>query len=508
MDGSQNRRLASVDDNDPMGGISYPGVYVEEVGSRIHSISGVPTSGAAFVVEGIDDAGPKRSGLARAVTVRDYADFASALPGIGVAHAEPVARSVRSFFANGGSELHVVPVMPEASWGDQLSALDHVPGVGLLCLPGETGVQRLRDALAYADRRGLFLIVDPPGDDPDGAAALARSLAATGSANAAMFFPALRLAGEGGAHPPSAVVAGVYARTDRARGVWEAPAGVEARLIGVDGPAVQVDDDRIAALAAAGVNPIRELPDGGTVIWGARTVQGADGVPSEWTYVSMRRLVLFLEQTLDRGTRWAVFEPNDEPLRATLRSMVATFLNGLWRAGAFRGETPDEAYFVRCERMTQSDLDNGRLVIEVGVAPTRPAEFVIVRIGQWMRTESAPVTVVISGRDLGGRLRLPHRPVVSDGFQLAVGAGQGWTPWTLIEDLSVAGRDDRVYVLDASAGEVGFGDGEHGAMPPTDGATIRASYRPGSGSAGNVTGIGGIISQLKRKLDRVPGLRW
>jgi hypothetical protein len=239
-------------------------------------------------------------------------------------------------------------------------------------------------------------------------------------------------------------------------------------------------------------------------------VQGADGVQSEWTYVSMRRLALFLEESLDRGTRWAVFEPNDEPLWASLRSMVGTFLDGLWRAGAFRGERPDEAYFVRCDRstMTQSDLDNGRLVIEVGVAPTRPAEFVIVRIGQWTKTESAPVRVVISGRDLGERLRLPHRPVLSHGFQLEVGAGQGWTPWTLIEDLSLAGPDDRVYVLDTSAGDVGFGDGEHGARPPTDGATIRASYRRGSGSAGNVTGIGGIISQLKRKLVRVLGLRW
>jgi phage tail sheath protein FI len=410
-----------------MAGISYPGVYVQEVGSGVHTISGVPTSGAAFVVEGIDDAGAKRSGLARAVTIRDYADFARALPGIGVAHAEPVARSVRSFFANGGSELHVVPVVPEASWGDQVSALDHVPGVGLLCLPGETDVERLREALAYADRRGLFLIVDPPGDDPEAAVALARSLAETGSANAAVFFPALRLTGEEGAHPPSAAVAGVYARTDRARGVWEAPAGVEARLIGVDGPAVQVDDDWIAALAAAGVNPIRELPDGGTVVWGARTVQGADGVQSEWTYVSMRRLALFLEESLDRGTRWAVFEPSDEPLWARLRSMVGTFLDGLWRAGAFRGERPEEAYFVRCDRstMTQSDLDSGRMVIEVGVAPTRPAEFVIVRIGQWTTTESAPVTVVISGRDLGERLRLPHRPVLSDGFQLEIEAGEG-----------------------------------------------------------------------------------
>ncbi len=492
-----------------MAGISYPGVHVEEVGSVVHTISGVGTSGAVFVVEGINAAGAERSGPARAVTVRDFADFARALPGIGVAHAEPVAQSVRSFFANGGSELHVVPVVPEASLGDQLSALDHVRGVGLLCLPGETDIEWLREALAYADRRGLFLIVDPPGDDSDAAVTLARSLAETGSANAAVFFPAVRMIGEEGTHPPSAAVAGVYARTDRARGVWEAPAGMEALLIGVDGPAVQMDDDRIATLAAAGVNPIRELPDGGTVVWGARTVQGADGVQSEWTYVSMRRLALFLEGSLDWGTRWAVFESNDEPLWARLRSMVATFLDGLWRIGAFRGESPDEAYSVRCDRstITQSDLDNGRLIIEVGVAPTRPAQFIMIRIGQLTKTESASVTVVISGRDLGERLRLPHRPVLSDGFRLEIDAGEGWTPWTLIEDLIGAGPNDRVYVLDTSAGEVRFGDREHGARPATDGATIRASYRRGTGAPRNVTRIGGIVSHLLRKFVRALGLR-
>jgi uncharacterized protein len=132
------------------------------------------------------------------------------------------------------------------------------------------------------------------------------------------------------------------------------------------------------------INCIRTFPDIGTVIWGSRTLQGGDEQASEWKYVSVRRLFLFLEESIDRGTQWTVFEPNGKPLWAKLRSSIAAFLYSLFQQGAFQGRVPEEAYFVKCDRetMTQGDIDAGTVIVLVGVAPLKPAEFVIFRIGQ------------------------------------------------------------------------------------------------------------------------------
>jgi uncharacterized protein len=480
--------------------ISYPGVYVEEVSLRARSIEGVPTSGTAFVVSS-DGAEP----LDRAVTVRDYADLARALPGVATATAEA---SVRPFFENGGTELHVVEAAPGEALTPALSGLDGIPDLGLLCLPGETDPERLTEALEYAERRGLFLLVDPPGDDPEEAIAMTHALAQTGSANAAVFFP--RLLVDGFPVPPSGAVAGLYARTDRTRGVWTAPAGPEATLLGVDGPTLPVSDHLADRLSGGAVNTIRTFPDGRTVVWGARTVQGSDPAGSGWKYVPVRRFALYLERSIDRGIRWAVFEPNDEPLWAQLRQQVEAFLVGLWRAGAVAGQTPQQAYFVKTDRttMTQSDLDNGRLVILVGVAPLRPAEFVTIRIGQWMTPGPPATTVVVSGRGLGGVLRLPHRPVRSEGFRLEVDAGDGWVAWTRVDALGQAGPEDRAYTVDPSAGEVRFGDGQHGARLPTGEANVRASYRQGAGGAGTVPNpkVQGFLTVVRRWILRAIGL--
>jgi phage tail sheath protein FI len=169
----------------------------------------------------------------------------------------------------------------------------------------------------------------------------------------------------------------MYARTDLARGVWHSPAGEDADLRGVLGPAVELRVDEVSELAEAGINSIRRLPSG-TVVWGARTL-AAD---AEWKYVNVRRLLVYVERSLERGTQWAVFEPNDERLWTKLRAQCASFLFALFRAGALPGTTQPEAYFVQCgpDTMTQSDIENGRLSILVGVAPLRPAEFVIIRI--------------------------------------------------------------------------------------------------------------------------------
>ena len=154
-------------------------------------------------------------------------------------------------------------------------------------------------------------------------------------------------------------------------------------LAGVDGLAVALPDGDIRRLAAVGVNALRALPGAGPVVWGSRTLHRGDADP-EWTYLPVRRLALFIEESLDRGTRWAVFEPNDEALWGRIRRDVEAFLATLFRQGALEGPTPQQAYFVRCDRTTttQADVDRGIVNVVIGFAPLRPAEFVVVRLQQ------------------------------------------------------------------------------------------------------------------------------
>ena len=175
------------------------------------------------------------------------------------------------------------------------------------------------------------------------------------------------------------------ARTDAERGVWKAPAGQEADDRGRRPElAVTLTDRENGQLNPLGVNCIRTFPVIGNVVWGARTLDGADALASEWKYVPVRRLALFLEESLYRGTQWVVFEPNDEPLWAQIRLNVGAFMQNLFRQGAFQGTTPREAYFVKCDKetTTQNDINLGIVNILVGFAPLKPAEFVIIRIQQ------------------------------------------------------------------------------------------------------------------------------
>ncbi len=179
-------------------------------------------------------------------------------------------------------------------------------------------------------------------------------------------------------------MAGICARTDAQRGVWKAPAGTEATIVGVQGLTVTLTDNENGDLNKIGVNCLRTFPIIGTVIWGSRTRQGADELASEWKYLPVRRTALFVEASLQRGLKWVVFEPNDEPLWAQIRLNVGGFLHNLFRQGAFQGKSPSEAYFVKCDgdTTTQTDRDLGIVNIFVGVALLRPAEFVIIHIQQ------------------------------------------------------------------------------------------------------------------------------
>jgi phage tail sheath protein FI len=186
--------------------------------------------------------------------------------------------------------------------------------------------------------------------------------------------------------PPSGFVAGIYARSDIERGVHKAPANEVVR--GLTKFEVNINKGRNDVLNPEGINALRFFEGRGNRVWGARTMSS----DPEWKYVNVRRLFIFLEHSVDKSTQWAVFEPNNERLWANVRREVEDFLLVLWKDGALMGDKPEKAYFVRADRttMTQNDLDNGRLIVLVGVAPTYPAEFVIFRIGQWT-ADATPV---------------------------------------------------------------------------------------------------------------------
>jgi phage tail sheath protein FI len=246
-------------------------------------------------------------------------------------------------------------------------------------------------AVAYCGKRRAVLLVDPPvGWDPlaDPTDVLG-GLAGPDARNAALYFPRLVQADplRGGALEtvvPSGAVAGVIARTDAQRGIWKAPAGLDAAISGVTGLAIGLTDGENGRLNPLGVNCLRSFPGSGTVIWGARTLRGADQLADEYKYLPVRRLALYLEESLYRGCQWAVFEPNDEPLWSQLRLNVGVFMHELFRQGAFAGRAAREAYFVKCdaETTTPADADAGVVNVVVGFAPLKPAEFVLLTIRQ------------------------------------------------------------------------------------------------------------------------------
>ncbi|MGB3137132.1 MAG: phage tail sheath subtilisin-like domain-containing protein [Nodosilinea sp.] len=281
-----------------------------------------------------------------------------------------------------------------------LYALEQADLFNLLCIPsylstGDVDTSVVTAAAVYCEARRAMLLVDPPSSWTNKATARDEILDAmtehigTRSENAALFFPRLRQANPLRENQleefvPCGAVAGVFARTDAQRGVWKAPAGLEATLAGVTALSVNLTDAENGELNPLGVNCLRAFPGVGRVIWGARTLQGADRLASEWKYIPVRRLALFLEESLYRGTQWVVFEPNDEPLWSQIRLNIGAFMNNLFRQGAFQGATPRDAYFVKCDRetTTQNDIDRGIVNIVVGFAPLKPTEFVIIKFQQ------------------------------------------------------------------------------------------------------------------------------
>lgn len=277
-----------------------------------------------------------------------------------------------------------------------LAALAEVDDIAIVALPDAGGLtdDNLRfavtqDLIAHAQTyRYRIAIVDGP---PGASINQIRSFRGNfDSPYAALYHPWIEILDPNGPPapgvptptfplPPSGFVAGIYARSDITRGVFKAPANEV--VYGLTKFESNINQGRDEVLNPENINALRFFPDRGNRVWGARTLSS----DPDWLYVNVRRLFIYLEHSIDKGTQWVVFEPNNEALWRNITRTIKDFLEVQWRNGALLGATPDEAYFVQCDRstMSQNDLDNGRLICLIGVAPVKPAEFVIFRIGQW-----------------------------------------------------------------------------------------------------------------------------
>ncbi len=296
--------------------------------------------------------------------------------------------------ANGGLFMTALNAGGTGSGGVRL--LDQVEIFNLLCVPGETDGPTIQSLQAYCYGKRAFYIVDcpqtatiaglissgPAGDDKG-------SLTGQYSINSAYYFPWVQapdplIGNRIRNFPPCGFVAGIYAATDASRGVWKAPAGIDASLTGVSGLQYTLTNQQNGSLNTQAVNCLRAFNVYGDVVWGSRTLQGNDQAGSQWKYVPVRRLALYLESSLYDGTQWVVFEPNDETLWGQIRLNLGSFMQGLFLQGAFQGSTPDQAYFVKCdsENNPPASIALGIVNILVGFAPLLPAEFVVIQIQQ------------------------------------------------------------------------------------------------------------------------------
>jgi phage tail sheath protein FI len=365
--------------------IFIPGVYVEEPGA-VPPIAALATDIAGFVglAEGLPGAAAPEDAIRSAVEFGKHWSTAATLAGDAP---NLLWLAVQAYFANGGRQLHVVPVtLTEAAAGGHATAVARLadtdaaiiaaPDVQALparLVPAGAADVTMRALVALAEAPGSnrFAIIDAPSGS--GIAGVRGWRAGFDSRAAALYWPWLQTA-DGTQLPPSGPVAGAMAQADLARGVWKAPANLA--LVGVTAVAAISKADQ-EVLNPEGINAIRAFTGKGLLVWGARTLSS----DPDWKYIPVRRLAVMLEASIARGLSWLVFEPNGPILWARVRSAVEGLLLDLWRQGALLGDKPERAWFVRCDAatMTADDLVNGRLVAEIGHAPLRPGEFLIFR---------------------------------------------------------------------------------------------------------------------------------
>lgn len=399
-----------------------PGVYVEEVPSAVKPIAGVGTSTAGFIGIVPDSvqlpaplkgqpgkfttvtAAPAAAGEVKLITnwseyVKAFGDLVGAEQATGTAAAAPIiidagyralAHAVFGFFNNGGTRCYVVRVASDVGLSAALQAFAAVDEIAIVSIPGVTVKA---DQEAIIDRceslKDRFAILDGAQTAADFTKPSIQT--AKDSVYSAIYFPWIKVfdpseklmnpAGDGGIFVgPSGHIAGVYARVDTERGVHKAPANEGIRgALDLKYRLTKADQD---GLNPSGVNVIRDFT-GNIKVWGARTMGGDANL--DYKYVPVRRLLIYLEESIDEGTQWVVFEPNDPALWAKITRNVGAFLTNVWRAGALFGTTPEEAFFVKCDAETNPPelRDLGQVITVIGVAPVRPAEFVIFRISQW-----------------------------------------------------------------------------------------------------------------------------
>jgi uncharacterized protein len=361
----------------------YPGVFVEEVPTGVRTIAGVSTSVTAFI------GAASRGSSYRAVRIDSFGKFEQRFGGL-IANYD-LGYAVQQFFLNGGKDAWVVRVARQLTAAKVIKgihALGTVDIFNLLLIPGVTNSEALFAAADYCRQRRAFLILDAPksAQTPAQMAQAVQNATLPKTGHGAVYFPWINIPdplniGKVRLTPPSGAVAGLFVRTDNSRGVWKAPAGTAADLVSVSGLSYNVTDSESEAVNALGINCLRIFPTG-TLVWGARTLEGAAQSTSEWKYIPVRRVALFIEESLYRGFQWAVFEPNAEPLWAQIRLNVGAFLQKLFSQGAFQGNTPRDAYFVKCDAATttQNDIDAGVVNVVVGFAPLKRAEFIVLTI--------------------------------------------------------------------------------------------------------------------------------
>ncbi|MFP4514201.1 MAG: phage tail sheath family protein [Acidimicrobiales bacterium] len=409
---------------------SAPGVYVEEVPGGARPIGAVGTSTAAFLGQAPDASAPE----GRPVPVNSWTQFIHTFAPEAT-EGNALSNAVHGFFENGGGRCYVVHVpegTPLAGSPRQrtgLRALEALDAVAIVAAPGHTGPDAWEALLGHCEKledRVAVLDVEATVDDVEELTRVARAGApkasgrgkaaksdeadsegggsdeggsgssSTGGSDAAgglrprqsaygaCYFPHLvvqdPLSGSRMATPPSGHLAGVWARTDMSRGVHKAPANEPVR--GATDLTYSITREEQSLLNPAGINCVRFFPGEGILVWGARTL---DAEASEWRYLPVRRLFNMLKESIGNGTRWIVFEPNDYILWRSIRRDISAFLTRVWRDGALFGRRPEEAFFVKCDEETNPPevRDAGQVVAVIGVAPVKPAEFVVFKLSQW-----------------------------------------------------------------------------------------------------------------------------
>jgi uncharacterized protein len=380
---------------------SAPDVYVVEVSGGARPIQAVGTSTAGFV--GL--APRKKARLGEAVAVNNWGEFVREYiqEGDHMNPSTPLSMAVYGFFQNGGSRCYVVnlgqdgaPVMNTEAGG--LGYLEEIDEIAIVAAPGYTDagtyealrehVELLKDRVAILDAPSrvddIRLLLQTATESASGESEEGqRGFKGPASSYLAYYYPWITVRDplsptERINVPPSGHIAGIWSRTDATRGVHKAPANETVR--GALNLTARLSRAELGELNQAGVNCLRYFTREGIRVWGARTLDET----GEWRYLNVRRLFNMVRESIQESTRWVVFEPNDYTLWKSIRRDIGAFLTGLWRNGALMGRTPDEAFFVKCDEETNPPdvIDQGQVVTEIGIAPVKPAEFIIFRIQQ------------------------------------------------------------------------------------------------------------------------------